>query len=380
MVVGERGYDPHMPEGRRVRLLWLSKETPDRYGQGGQRRQYFQIRALVDAGVDVTVATPAGEQNDGSVRGIATVLRLRRGRLRRTLAPDPLELACAGGFERMVLAHPESLDLLRDRHAELPLPWLADFHNVNSRWYAQHGDVARVRMWRDIEAEVLRCAAASLTCSAQETAALRAQRADASIAEAPNGIDPAEWPDAALGRRAPRTVAAFGSWWYPPNRDGLEWFLVDVWPLLCAEVPDARLVLAGTGTPPESATLPAGVEIAGRVADLAAFLGSAAVVAVPVLKGPGTPVKFAEALASGAAVAATADAAAGNPDAPAVISNDPGELARGIAALLRQPEQAAERGAAARRYALTRCPWPVTQRPLVAWVRHGTVEEVEAGP
>ncbi|MDQ1556319.1 MAG: polysaccharide biosynthesis protein PslH, partial [Actinomycetota bacterium] len=129
-----------------------------------------------------------------------------------------------------------------------------------------------------------------------------------------------------------------------------------------------------TGGPPDTARHSEGVEIVGRVDSIPAFLAGVAVVAVPVIKGPGTPVKFAEALASGAAVAATTDAAEGCPDAPANTSNDPAELAAAIAHLLNHPEEAQQRGAETRAYALARCPWSVTQQPLVNWVLTGSFE------
>lgn len=350
-------------------MLWISKETPDRRGQGGQRRQYYQLSALHAAGAEVTVVTPIGEQSDESIREFAHVERFR-GRRFGGPRPDPVARALRG-FDRVVLAHAETLDLLRGRHREIAVPWLVDFQNVNSRWYAQHRDASQARMWRGIEGEVLASASAVTTCSAAESAALREQRPDALIAEAPNGIDVADWPDSALGNRLANTVAAFGSWWYPPNRDGIEWFVAQVWPAVRQAVPAARLLLAGSGQPPEAATGAAGAEFAGRVDDIAGFLGTAAVVAVPVLQGPGTPLKLAEALASGAAVAATVDAAGGNPDAPAVLANDPQQLAQGIVALLARPDEAARRGATARAYALARCPWPITQQPLVNWVSTG---------
>jgi glycosyltransferase involved in cell wall biosynthesis len=362
-----------MPEGTRVRLLWLSKETPDRDGQGGQRRQYFQIRELRAAGVEVIVLTPAGEQSDASIGELTQVIRFRRRRF-RSPAPDPVRLALRGGFDRMVLAHGESLDLLRGRHAEIPVPWLADFHNVNSRWYAQQGNAPVTEMWFGIERAILASANASISCSRSETEALLAQAPTAQVTEAPNGIDPTDWPDSALGARQPHTVAAFGSWWYPPNRDGIEWFATRVWPLVRAAVPEARLVLAGSGDPSPSVLRGDGIEFAGRVPDIAQFLGKVAVVTVPVLLGPGTPVKFAEALASGAAVASTVHAGSGNSDAPALMSDDPAHLADGIAALLIDPEEAARRGAAARAYAIARCTWSITQQPLVDWVLHGEIK------
>jgi glycosyltransferase involved in cell wall biosynthesis len=364
-----------MSEATRVRLLWLSKETPDRNGQGGQRRQYFQIALLRRAGVDVTVVTPAGEQSDKSIRELAEVIRFRTRRFGGP-HPDPVRLAVRGDFDRMVIAHAESLDLLREYHGKFDMPWLVDFHNVNSRWYAQQGNAMHRSMWRGIEREILSTAAASTTCSKPETAALLEQMPSAAVAEAQNGIELEAWPESALGKRDQHTVAAFGSWWYPPNRSGIEWFVTQVWPAVRKTVPQAVLLIVGPGKPPKEVTdaIDDGVEVVGRVQDLAAFLGRARVVTVPVLQGPGTPVKFAEALASGAAVASTVDAASGNPDAPALMSNDPSELANGIAELLERPDKASRLGTAGRAYALNRCPWDVTQQPLINWVLHGKLE------
>lgn len=54
-----------------VAVHWVSNETPDQFGQGGQRRQFFQIQTLVEAGHTVRVVTLAGQQDDTSVRAVA---------------------------------------------------------------------------------------------------------------------------------------------------------------------------------------------------------------------------------------------------------------------------------------------------------------------
>lgn len=65
------GRTPPLPAGHAPRVAWLSAETPDRYGGGGHRRQYHQIRALRDAGVEVRAATLSDPQQDTSLRGRA---------------------------------------------------------------------------------------------------------------------------------------------------------------------------------------------------------------------------------------------------------------------------------------------------------------------
>src|SRR3954454_17330724 len=108
------------------RLLWLSKETPDRIGQGGQRRQYFQIRELAAAGIEVTVMTPAGDQDDASIRELADVVRFSRRRLTGRSRPDPVGAATSSRFDRIIVAHAESYDLLNGRAADVKVPWLVD--------------------------------------------------------------------------------------------------------------------------------------------------------------------------------------------------------------------------------------------------------------
>lgn len=91
-----------------------------------------------------------------------------------------------------------------------------------------------------------------------------------------------------------------------PNVDGLRWFIEEALPRIRAARPDARLRVAGNvcsaiaGLP-----LPDGVELLGRVDDLAPLYAAAAVVISPLRAGSGLKIKLVEAMANGKAIVAT---------------------------------------------------------------------------
>jgi glycosyltransferase involved in cell wall biosynthesis len=97
---------------------------------------------------------------------------------------------------------------------------------------------------------------------------------------------------------------------YEPNRGALCFLLEEAMPSLWRRAPDVRLVLAGRGSETIGPTDPR-VEPSGFVPDLRDLYLAAGCVAVPLLEGGGSPLKFVEALAYRVPVAATARAAAG---------------------------------------------------------------------
>ncbi len=101
-----------------------------------------------------------------------------------------------------------------------------------------------------------------------------------------------------------------GDFAYPPNRSGLAFLAEAVMPRVWKALPDARLRLIGRALGPEHATDPR-VEVAGFVANLDVAYSTADCVAVPLVEGAGTPLKFVEALAYQVPVVATPLAARG---------------------------------------------------------------------
>jgi polysaccharide biosynthesis protein PslH len=97
---------------------------------------------------------------------------------------------------------------------------------------------------------------------------------------------------------------------YEPNRGALEFLFEEAMPSLWERAPEVRLVVAGKGSeeirPPDPR-----IEPSGFVPDLRDLYLAAGCVAVPLLEGGGSPLKFVEALAYAVPVAATPLAAQG---------------------------------------------------------------------
>ena len=349
-------------------VLWYSNETPDLHGQGGQRRQYFQIRTLVQAHHDVVVVSLAGEQDDESIRSLAEVHRLPGlGRWSSRL-PGWRGAETARVFEtftgdRIVVAHLESWVHLRQQRIGLPRHRLLDVHNVFSHWHRTLGDRRRSSYWHKWENSAARVFDSISVCSTREREALRASTGrDAMVV--PHGIEPSEWPHEPRPQ-AGVVVKLFGNWGWAPNRDGLAWFIDEVVPRVD---PDRgiRFEVAGSGT--EKWAPRTRVTYVGRVPDVARFLADAWVIGLPVRNGVGAPVKFAESLVTGVPLLATTDAVSGEAPDDVLVSDDPAAWAQRIDAVVRHPDQHRMAASARRTCALAGSTWQRMSEPLCRWV------------
>ncbi|HEY8769737.1 MAG TPA: glycosyltransferase family 4 protein [Thermoleophilaceae bacterium] len=104
-------------------------------------------------------------------------------------------------------------------------------------------------------------------------------------------------------------VLFFGQLRYAPNREGLTRLLREVWPIVLANRPTARLRIAGPGSdaPGVRALVEGaeGVELIGFVPDLKAELARNRLVVAPLWSGGGTRLKVLEALAAARPVVGT---------------------------------------------------------------------------
>jgi GT2 family glycosyltransferase/glycosyltransferase involved in cell wall biosynthesis len=109
------------------------------------------------------------------------------------------------------------------------------------------------------------------------------------------------------GPREPFTMLFLGSFRHVPNQVALEWFTRHVLPMVLEQIPQAKLLVAGSDPPPrhgfpgpESA-----VELLGFVEDIQPLFSSCALFICPIRSGSGVRVKLLEAFATGIPVVST---------------------------------------------------------------------------
>ncbi len=97
-----------------------------------------------------------------------------------------------------------------------------------------------------------------------------------------------------------RDICFIGNYQHPPNLDGVEWFLSEVFPKVRKKLPDVRLKLAGSGMPASLRDFAGdGVEIVGWVEDLADLFATVRLSVAPLRFGAGFKGKVATSLAYG---------------------------------------------------------------------------------
>jgi glycosyltransferase involved in cell wall biosynthesis len=200
--------------------------------------------------------------------------------------------------------------------ALLPLarrrPAIYNAHNLESAFRAgiERGGESAARRMRRFEETVLEAYAETWMVSPADVAGALQLRPDARVRYVPNVVDVAAI-DPVPPRSAPGSRVLFvGDFTYAPNREGFRFLAGEVMPRLWERRADARLAVAGRGLEPD-AGLDDRIDLLGFVADLPAAYAAADCVAVPLLQGGGSPLKFVEAMAYGQPVVATPLAARG---------------------------------------------------------------------
>ncbi len=150
-------------------------------------------------------------------------------------------------------------------------------------------------------------------------------------------------------------ILHLGTMFWPPNVEGMLWFLREVMPRVWEGRPDARLEIVGA-RPPRVLRAWGGrdarVRVHGYVEDPQPLLEGAAMMVVPLLAGGGMRVKILNALAQGIPVVSTSIGAEGirvSPGEHLLIADEPPDFARAVLELLadaRMGKRLAQKGRA----------------------------------
>lgn len=166
-------------------------------------------------------------------------------------------------------------------------------------------------------------------------------------------------------------ILTIGSLNYPPNADGIRWFLRDIFPEIKRQKPEAALTIIGKNPPKDFFTLasPFGdtIQITGYVEDLTPYLENSALMVVPVLAGGGMRVRILEAFSRGIPVVTTSiglegiDAENGR---DVIVEDDPIEFANAVVALLENPAEQRRLASNARDLVTTLYDWKAVLQEL----------------
>ncbi len=136
-------------------------------------------------------------------------------------------------------------------------------------------------------------------------------------------------------------VAFLGGMDWMPNREGIDWFLEKVWPIVLKQKPDAVFYLAGRNIPSHFFDLKTkGLKVVGEVEDAQQYINSYAVAIVPLFAGSGMRVKIIEAMALGRAIVSTsvgAESIRYTNHQDIMIADDEVDFAAAILTILKEP-------------------------------------------
>ena len=236
-----------------------------------------------------------------------------------------------------------------------------------------------VRLVRELEGNACRRAQVVLAVSELDQEALwEVAGKSTPIQVVPISVD-AEHFEAAYNARDPQPGRVFtiGTMFWPPNSEGVTWWLREGCEHLRTLCPDVTYDVAGARPPQSLLSLAAscmGVHVHGYVADAEPFWKHATVLAVPLLSGGGMRVKILEAMARGVPVVSTTIGCEGLAVRDAehlLIADSPVAFSEACAKVLRDKELAARLAYNARQLILERYDAKVALRTLDAiYARH----------
>ncbi len=169
----------------------------------------------------------------------------------------------------------------------------------------------------------------------------------------PIAVDAEAYP---FRRRQPESARLLyvGTMFWPPNVDGVNWFVHEVLPLIRRARPDVELEIIGARPAERVQALDDGesVHVLGYVDDLTPYFEEAAAMVVPLRVGSGMRVKILEGLARGIPMVSTTIGCEGiavEDGRELLIADEASTFAEAVVHLLDHPQQArrmAERGRA----------------------------------
>ena len=159
-------------------------------------------------------------------------------------------------------------------------------------------------------------------------------------------------------------IVTLGTLHYPPNADGIRWFVREVYPLIQRRMPKAQLTIIGKNPPQDFQQLaleqPEAITVTGYAPDLDPYMEQSAVMVVPVRAGGGMRVRILEAFARGMPVVTTTVGLEGieaEPGVEVLVEDTPETFASAVMGLLSNPDWQAKLSQRGRKLAEEKYDW-----------------------
>lgn len=247
------------------------------------------------------------------------------------------------------------------------------------RFYARL-ESRKVRNW---EQNICQRSTIGMACSEHDRGVLQLLAPQLPIFVIPNVVDTQSYVPAAGNVEDPQTIVYQGGMDWFPNRDAVEFFIVQIFPLIRREIPKARFIVAGRN-PSESFLAKfagiQGVEFTGTVPDLRPIIAKAGMCVVPLRIGSGTRLKILEAGAMGKAMVSTPLGAEGldfREGEDICIADDPAKFAALVLSLMRNPVRRSELGYRARQRVVQQYSMDALQRAIRAALNSANLKAAE---
>lgn len=397
-----------------MKILFISEKIPYPLDTGGNIRTYHILHGLSEAH-DITLATTIDSRRQHElIRHLEPMCKKviaansgNKGRIQ--LAKDVL----SGLFSAtpVVVArhycHDLQLNLQRllsEQHFDVvhfnhldaaaymnlvpkSIPTVLDEHNIVSnqvktaarteanilkRAYMNLQIAKTVRYERNTAEKMSLC----MVCSDADKAALAKMARKTRIAVIPNGVDIGYFDSCQQGPnsllRSANNLVFVGTLDYGPCEAAVYFFSTEILPRILSEIPDIIFTVVGRNPSKRLQKLAINdkrIVLAGWVADIRPYLGTARIFVAPLLSGSGTRIKILEAMAMGKPVVSTSIGAEGieaEDGADIVIADTPNDFSSAVIALIRNESRAKSIADKARSLVREKYSWEGIQRNLLA--------------
>jgi sugar transferase (PEP-CTERM/EpsH1 system associated) len=385
-----------------MRILFLTHRLPYSPNRGDRIRAYHVLQQLRTIGqVDVVSLVHDGEEERqaDAMRALADSVAVAPVPRLRNLGLGLLSLMGSRPLTHVLLdapsirtaiaatvaAHPPDVVVafcsgiapLALEPALARFPLVLDMVDVDSAKWTALGQSAKppmswvyrreARRLAEFECRVMRTARTTIAINERERAELHRMMPDARVTVVGNGIDLTTFRPTAAAPREPGVVFC-GVMNYAPNEDAALRLGRDIWPLVTARRPDARLWLVGAHPTRAVRALEQRsptIQVTGSVPDVRPYLWNAEVSVAPLRTARGIQNKVLEALAAELPTVVTQPVFAGLPDqvkGGCILADSDESIADAVVELLARP--ATSRRELAAQASLDSLSWAEQLQPL----------------